>query len=302
MIILTIIFAVLFIFAIIYIIKLKTQQKKLFFNLNKVFNDALNNDVNKISYDESIASALDDKIIRYINANKDFLKNSESEHNSIKVLISDISHQINTPLANLILYSELLSEKEIADDSIKQMISDIKQQSEKLKFLLDMLIKTSRLETGIITVNNTKNQPVKPLISAAVSEIYPFVIKQNITLSVDIDSEISAAFDMKWTKEAIYNILDNAVKYTKNGGDIKINVISYEMFIRIDIIDTGIGINSAEYTEIFKRFYRSPNVREYKGVGIGLYLSRKIIELQGGYIKVKSEINKGSIFSVFLPV
>jgi signal transduction histidine kinase len=298
-IIFTFISAVLSVSAFVYIIMLKRQYKKLFNKLGKVFDDAANGDINAISYDESVASALGDKIIRYINADKDFLASVKNERNNIKTLISDISHQIRMPVSNLLLYSGLLMEKEISDNNIKQMLVNMQLQSEKLKFLIDVLIKISRLEAGIITVE-TKSQFVKPLISAAVSEVYPAVIERDIDLSVNIDENLTAVFDIKWTKEAVYNILDNAIKYTDVGGNIKINVIPYEMFIRIDIADNGLGICPDEYTEIFKRFYRSPRTSEYDGVGIGLYLAREIITLQGGYIKVASEVGHGSVFSIYL--
>lgn len=298
----TFIFALLFICTLIYVFILKNQQNTLFHHLNKVFDDLLNSDINIIAYDESVEAALDDKIIRYINANKELLSDAKREQNKIKMLISDISHQIAMPICNIILYSDLLLEKEIPDESIKHMITDMKQQSEKLKFLFEVLVKTSRLESGIITVNNIKSQRIKPLILASVSGIYSSMIEKKINLDVNIDEQLTALYDMKWTKEAIFNILENAVKYTYVGGNITISATAYEMFIRIDISDNGIGISPDEYTQIFKRFYRSPRVKDYNGVGIGLYLSREIIALQGGYITVSSEIDMGSVFSVFILV
>ena len=113
--------------------------------------------------------------------------------------------------------------------------------------------------------------------------------------------DISACFDLKWTIEAISNIVDNAVKYTSEQGKIVVSVKEYEMFVRIDIEDNGIGISEEETAKIFLRFYRSQRVSDEKGVGIGLYLTREIISRQGGYIKVSSELEKGSCFSVFLP-
>ena len=107
-------------------------------------------------------------------------------------------------------------------------------------------------------------------------------------------------FTLLWTTEALANIVDNAVKYTEHG-TITISTVSYEMFARIDISDTGAGISESEQSKIFTRFYRSKNVREQEGVGIGLYLSRQIISGEGGYIKVASAPGKGSTFSIFLP-
>jgi signal transduction histidine kinase len=180
------------------------------------------------------------------------------------------------------------------------MAADIQAQAEKLEFLIDALVKMSRLETGVLTVE-TKTRPLKPLISAAVSEVYPRITDKSIDLSVSMDENLYANIDMKWTKEAVCNILENAVKYTDAGGGIKISAAAYEMFIRLDIADTGTGISPEEYTHIFKRFYRSPRTREQDGIGVGLYLAREILALQGGYIKVASELGKGSVFSLYIP-
>ena len=114
------------------------------------------------------------------------------------------------------------------------------------------------------------------------------------------DMDEKAYFDSKWTLEAICNILDNAVKYT-NEGSISLSVTAYEMFVRIDIKDSGIGIKEEEFSKIFSRFYRSEDTKNMEGVGIGLYLSRQIISGEGGYIKVSSVYGQGSTFSVFLP-
>ena len=112
---------------------------------------------------------------------------------------------------------------------------------------------------------------------------------------------MNACFDLKWTLEALSNILDNAVKYTPAGGTVSVNAQEYEMFVRIDVADSGIGMSEEETAKVFARFYRSPRVSQEKGVGIGLYLVREILSREGGYIKVTSKIDQGSTFSVFLP-
>ena len=114
------------------------------------------------------------------------------------------------------------------------------------------------------------------------------------------DTDAFAVFDFKWTAEALANIVDNAIKYTEHG-TITISAVSYEMFARIDISDTGSGIPETEQAKIFARFYRSNSVQKQEGVGIGLYLDRQIISGEGGYIKVASVPGKGSTFSIFLP-
>ena len=139
------------------------------------------------------------------------------------------------------------------------------------------------------------------LLESAALGVLKKAQNRSVTLIMDVPQNLSACFDLKWTAEALYNILDNALKYTPPGGEIRVTAQAYELFCRIDVSDTGIGISEDEIPKIFSRFYRSSAVSQEEGVGIGLYLSREIITLQGGYIKVSSEPGKGSCFSVFLP-
>jgi len=165
---------------------------------------------------------------------------------------------------------------------------------------MDSLIKISRLETGIINVKSARNQIID-LLRAVKNQIMPKAKEKNISLQVK-EAHGTALFDMRWTIEALFNILDNGVKYTKEGGTLLVTANCYEMFYRIDITDNGIGMEEKEINQIFQRFYRSPQVKNLEGVGVGLYLTRQIITAQGGYIKVSSKLTKGSTFSVFLPV
>ncbi|MGL5692671.1 MAG: sensor histidine kinase, partial [Peptostreptococcaceae bacterium] len=225
----------------------------------------------------------------------------ELERNNIKSLVADISHQTKTPIANLMLYSELILENENLDDYTKEILKDINNQSNRLNFLIQSLIKMSRLENGIINPNKYETKLIDT-ITSSIKEIYTNADKKQIDISVNGDEEAKAVYDNKWTIEAVVNILENAIKYSNHNGSIKINITSYELFKRIDIIDNGIGIEESEINNIFKRFYRCQNTKQYDGVGIGLYLTRQIISSQGGYIKVSSKLGQGSTFSIFLPV
>jgi len=195
------------------------------------------------------------------------------------------------------LYSELLAE-EIQDEKCKEMLDAIHLQAEKLSFLTQSLVKISRLESGIIQTVPERNS-VGELIERVVLQAEPKASLKDIPITVSsINGE--ALFDMKWTSEAIGNILDNAVKYTPTGGNIQITVSEYSLFIRIDIQDNGIGIAEGDLPKIFGRFYKCSTTQQKEGVGLGLYLAREIISGQGGYIKVNSQLEKGTLFSVFL--
>ena len=123
-----------------------------------------------------------------------------------------------------------------------------------------------------------------------------------LTLSVDCPEDLTVSHDSKWTSEALFNLLDNAVKYTPAGGKIAVSVVLWEMYVEIKVTDTGKGISESNQAAIFQRFYREEEVHEQQGVGIGLYLAREIVTRQGGYIKVVSEPGKGSEFSIMLPL
>ncbi len=125
--------------------------------------------------------------------------------------------------------------------------------------------------------------------------------KKNISVTVDCPEELCLSHDSKWTAEAVFNLLDNAVKYTPAGGAIRISVEQWEMYVKLSVSDTGKGIPESNRAAIFRRFYREEEVHGQQGVGIGLYLTREIVTRQGGYIKVVSEPGKGSEFSIMLP-
>lgn len=266
---------------------------------NDMLDAAINNRFDEHRYDESQLSRLEGKLNRFLSSSKISSRNIETEKERIKSLISDISHQTKTPIANILMYAQLLQEQPDLPASCLPLAEQIGSQTEKLNFLIQSLIKTSRLENGIVQAVPRENHIAK-MVEPILREFQPKAQKKRITLRSVIPQDITAQFDPKWTSEALSNILDNAVKYTPGGGTIDISADKYEMFCRIDITDTGKGISEEEQAKIFGRFYRSPSVSEQEGVGIGLFLARKIIAAQGGYIKVASAHGKGSTFSVFL--
>ena len=225
------------------------------------------------------------------------MKNITEEKDKIKTLIADISHQTKTPVSNLLLYTELLKEKELLPEN-REYLQAIQTQAEKLSFLIQSLVKLSRLETGIISLH-PKEQDIKGMVEDIVDSYRERAEAKDLQLC-DNSGHAMAYFDRKWTSEALGNIVDNAVKYTSSGR-IEIRTKKYELFTAVEVEDTGPGLNENEISEIFGRFYRGEEVQDKEGVGIGLYLSREILSQEGGYIKVTSEKGKGSVFSLFLP-
>ncbi|HHX61432.1 MAG TPA: HAMP domain-containing histidine kinase [Epulopiscium sp.] len=250
-------------------------------------------------FDETKMSALETKLSHYLAANCATRTQLAEEKSNINELISDISHQTKTPLANILLYTQILSESDLSQQD-QNSVRALMEQAEKINFLISSLVKISRLETGIISVT-PKQENITRLLDAVLTQAQPNAEEKEIAICSK-KSDITARFDLKWTAEALYNIVDNAIKYTPNGKKITISARAYQLFCRIDIADTGIGISQEEITRIFSRFYRSPSVSHQEGVGIGLYLAREIVSSQGGYIKVQSKCGCGSTFSVFLPL
>ena len=197
------------------------------------------------------------------------------------------------------MYNDTLIQRELNKDQQNMFLNNMKFQVSKLEWLVQALIKMSRLESNIISLNKV-NSTLSDTIANALSGVYLKAEEKEIDLTIECPAFIKVNHDKKWTSEALFNIIENAVKYTDNGGSINIFVEEWELFTKIDIMDTGIGISEEDINNIFKRFYRCREVLEVEGIGIGLYLTNEIITKQGGYIKVKSEKGKGTTFSVFL--
>lgn len=225
---------------------------------------------------------------------------SVREKERVKGLISDISHQTRTPVANIKLYLELLGDEELSQNG-QEFLEKIQGQMEKIDFLMQSMVKMSRIETGILQIHK-EDKNLYETIRHAVASVVPEAAQKKIALYVDCEEEMFIRHDSKWTEEAIYNVLDNALKYTESGGKIHIQAERQELFVKLSISDTGKGIAPERQAEIFTRFYREPEVHDKPGVGIGLYLARTIMELQKGYIEVQSEVGRGASFRLYFPV
>ncbi|HIZ23779.1 MAG TPA: HAMP domain-containing histidine kinase [Candidatus Blautia faecigallinarum] len=273
------------------------KQRGITERLGKMLEAAEGGRFQESGFDETVCSALESEMADYLNASEKSMNAAAAEKEKIKTLIADISHQTKTPIANLLLYTELLEERE-KDPGNREYLTAIRRQTEKLDFLIRSLIKMSRLETGIVTLH-PKEQDVKDMLAETAASYREKAEKKGLKL-YDRSERGTAWFDRKWTAEAVGNILDNAVKYTEQGGII-IRTKRYELFTAVEVEDTGPGLLEEEIPEIFQRFRRGEAALEQEGVGIGLYLAREILAGEGGYIKVSSEKGKGSVFSLFLP-
>lgn len=224
------------------------------------------------------------------------------EEDSTKAFITDISHQLKTPLASLRMSHELVSGEDLTDEERTEFQVQEAREIEKLELLLGELVELSRLETHMIQIRPVKAE-LKKTITEAVTHIYVKAGNKNIGIEVDMDSDIQISHDPKWTAEAIGNVLENAVKYSEENTTVLVRVSTLVRNVLIEIIDEGMGIKSEEMHKIYHRFYRGKEAQKKvkEGAGVGLYLTRKILEQQGGTISARKRSGPGTVFKITLP-
>ena len=250
---------------------------------------------------ETQLARISHRLLRLYQIMQDNQRKVDEERQELQSLVSDISHQVKTPVSNLKMVTDTLLSRPVSDAERTDLICGIRNQTDKLDFLFQALVKTSRLETGVIRLEK-KSCKLFDTVAQAMSGIVYAAEKKKIAVSVDCPEHLTLSHDSKWTAEALFNLLDNAVKYTPSCGKIAVSVLQWEMYVEIRVKDTGKGISESNQATIFRRFYREEEVHEQQGVGIGLYLARQIVMQQGGYIKVASTPGQGSVFSIMLPV
>ncbi len=282
--------------ALVFSIYNSYKNRKILDNVEMMLDEAIKGEFREEHFSEDRVSRIESRLADYLGSSALSAENVRKDRDKIKTLIADISHQTKTPITNLLLHSELLHETELSTDQ-RESLDAIENEAEKLRFLVDALVKLSRLENGILTVESRPDD-IGRLMRDIDSAMRKKAESKGLSFTVTNESMI-ASFDYKWTLEALSNIVDNAIKYTENGG-ISITLKSTEMFACISVKDTGIGIAEEDIPRIFSRFGRLEASREKEGVGIGLYLAREIISKEGGYIKVNSGQGEGSEFLIYL--
>ncbi len=282
--------------ALVFSIYNSYKNRKILDNVEMMLDEAIKGEFREEHFSEDRVSRIESRLADYLGSSALSAENVRKDRDKIKTLIADISHQTKTPITNLLLHSELLHETELSTDQ-RESLDAIENEAEKLRFLVDALVKLSRLENGILTVESRADDTGR-LMRDIDSAMRKKAESKGLSFTVTNES-MTASFDYKWTLEALSNIVDNAIKYTEKGG-ISITLKSTEMFACISVKDTGIGIAEEDIPRIFSRFGRLEASREKEGVGIGLYLAREIISKEGGYIKVNSVQGEGSEFLIYL--
>lgn len=249
-----------------------------------------------------IQPQLREQLERVGHAVEVFKKQLEDEKENTKAMITDISHQLKTPVSALGLSLELLEDGQVTEEEKREFLERGKQEVEKLNHLMGTLVNLSRLEADMIRLK-PRNASLKATLIRAANGIYLKAEEKKIEIELKEFSDMDILHDPRWTAEAISNVLDNAVKYSPGGSRIWIRVEPMVSYVFIEVEDEGIGIERSEYQNIFKRFYRGkrPEVEAQEGAGVGLYLVRKIFEEQGGNVCAVSAHGRGTVIRMMLP-
>lgn len=304
------IFTILFIFSLFsgygFFYSAEKQQKTKEALLSSLLECCLSDDYSFLEHPEELAGlqqgSLSDTFLQLAQKLRLKTETLAEERDNTKTLVTDISHQLKTPLSALKTCFSIYTEADTPEEK-EEFEERCKFQLDKLENLTASLINISRLENAMILLQPSPTSLTDILIEA-VNAVYGKAAAKQITVNTEDFQEITLSLDKKWTAEALFNILDNAVKYSPAGTCVLIRIQALYSFVRIEIEDQGIGIPREEYNKIFKRFYRGQNatVQKSEGSGVGLYLSRKILEDQGGTVSVKAARKQGSVFVVQLPL
>jgi len=244
-------------------------------------------------------SKLSGQVSRILNAAYYRQEQAVLEKNRVMGLISDLSHQLKTPLANIVMNMELLKNPDLDGSKRKEFLEHTAGQAAKMQWLMEGMLKASRLENGMIGFQ-AEHTLVKATIAKAVSAVYAQAAAKQIRICMEEFQDFTLYHNPKWTAEALANILENAIKYSPQGSTVRIGIARLDFYTGISVEDEGIGISPDEYSLIFQRFYRGRKVEQEEGSGLGLHLAQLILQCEKGYVTVASRPGQGSVFTMYL--
>ena len=279
---------------------------------------AIGGEMQEEIFDESVDAAVTEKLNRLLELTNMHQEQAETERDTIKSIISNITHQIRTPVTNIMLYTGLLQEIVAAlgqdggvTENISHLLLKLQKQADKLDFFMKELVKSTYTEQEMISLHPEMTD-VQEIMAAACQTVELSAMKKGIVIAVQSAGDVQqhgkeetadgilCYADRKWTVEALENVLDNAVKYSPSGSRIDVRLRTGESFLCVEIEDRGCGIREEEQGRIFERFYRAEEVSAEPGFGIGLYLVREVLSRQGGYARVKSAPGEGTTMYLYL--
>lgn len=249
--------------------------------------------------EETLAAKIGHQMVRVQEMLEGRRVDAEKSRDEIQKLISETAHQMRTPLANMETYLELLKGESRCGEMVPGALDALEESEKKLRFLAENFIKMSRLEQGLIQIRREAGD-LLDTVRNAFGQIQSQAEEKRIDFDIRLPEQAECPHDPNWMGEAVYNLLENAVKYSPVGGRVGVSVLESEMFLKIRVRDQGIGIEPGEEPEIFRRFYRGRRVRGQEGFGIGLYLAREIVDRHGGFLTAK-RLEEGLLMEISLP-
>ena len=277
----------------------RTQELK---EIEKTAEDIMNEQTLQASAsgEETLYGRIEHQLVRVQEMLQGRTDEAEKSRDEIQKLISEIAHQMRTPLTNIETYTEIIREEAGNDGQMAVYLSALEESERKLDFLVESFVKMSRLEQHVIQIRKEKADLVKT-VRDALGQVQSRAVRKNICFDIHFPEQAVCSHDANWLGEAVYNMLDNGVKYSSPGGRIDVSVSVNDMFYKIRVRDYGIGIDAGEESMIFRRFYRGRRVTGQEGFGIGLYLAREIVNLHGGFMLAR-RMEQGLLMEIDLPV
>lgn len=259
----------------------------------------------KAAGEETLYGRIEHMLVRIQRMNRGRQEELTESRSRVQKLITEIAHQMRTPLANGGTYLELL-EGELSEredpvaDSVPMYLEALRSSQEKLRFLTEEFIRISRLENNIIRIRK-EERDIAGTIGDALAQVRPMAEEKGVRISEHLPEGLSCPHDPGWFGEALWNVLDNAVKYSQEGGRIWVEASRGELYLTIRVADEGIGIDEGEEARVFQRFYRGRRTASYEGLGVGLYLAREITARHGGFMEIQRR-DPGVEVRVCLPI
>lgn len=299
------IYTTIILFALIFIVFLVLSYNKLFKrirqlsvnaesiiegNYNPVIGDMEEGDIGNLTYQLNVMS-------ERLSENLQALKNDKL---FLKKIITDISHQLKTPLASLIMFNDIMqNDKTMSEQDRCKFLAESKNQLDRMEWLIKNMMKLAKLEAGIVEFDK-KKALINETVEKSIAALEIAASEKNISINVSGDSKVNVMHDINWTTEALSNIIKNSIEHSENSSEINVSWEENSVYVEITIADNGNGISKEELPKIFDRFYKGSNSSSPTNIGIGLYISKTIIEGQGGSIYVYSKEGEGTKFIIRL--